>query len=41
MSTDVWVLSYGYLKGLPNPDQALILLRKIASRVKPIMRKHH
>ena len=40
MSTDVWVLSYEHLKGLPNPDQALILLRKTASRVKPIMRKH-
>jgi len=41
MSTDVWVLSYEHLKGLPKPDEALTLLRKIASRVKPIMRKHH
>jgi hypothetical protein len=40
MSTDVWVLSYEHLKGLPKPDQALNLLRKIASLVKPIMRKH-
>jgi hypothetical protein len=40
MSTDVWVLSYEHLKGLPKPDQALTLLQRIASRVKPIMRKH-
>ena len=32
MSTDVWVLSYEHLKGLPKPDQALNLLPKIISR---------
>lgn len=40
MSTDIWVLSYENLKGRPRSDQALTLLQKIASRVKPIMRKH-
>lgn len=40
MSTDIWVLSYENLKGHPRSDQALTLLQKIASRVKPIMRKH-
>ena len=40
MSTDVWVLSYEHLKGLPKLDHALTLLQRIASRVKPIMRKH-
>ena len=40
MSTDVWVLSYEHLKGLPRSDEALTLLRRIASLVKPIMRKN-
>jgi hypothetical protein len=40
VSTDVWVLSYEHLKGLPRSDQALTLLQTVASRVKPIMRKH-
>ena len=40
MSTDVWVLSYEHLKDLPRSDQALVLLQRVASRVKPIMRKH-
>ncbi len=40
MSTDIWVLSYEHLKGHPISDQALTLLQKVASRVKPIMRKH-
>lgn len=40
MSTDVWVLSYEHLKGRPRSDQALTLLQWVASRVKPIMRKH-
>ena len=40
MSADVWVLSYEHLKGLPKPDYALTLPQRIASRVKPIMRKH-
>ncbi|KAI0304263.1 WLM domain-containing protein [Multifurca ochricompacta] len=40
MSTDIWVLSYEHLKGHPRSDHALLLLQKVASRVKPIMRKH-
>ncbi|KAH9065258.1 WLM domain-containing protein [Lactarius vividus] len=40
MSTDIWVLSYEHLKGRPRSDDALSLLQKIASRVKPIMRSH-
>jgi len=40
MSTDVWVLSYEHLKGLPRSDEALTFLQRVASRVKPIMRKH-
>lgn len=31
--------SYEHLTGLPQPDEALKRLRKIASLVKPIMRK--
>ncbi|KAH9002764.1 WLM domain-containing protein [Lactarius hatsudake] len=40
MSTDIWVLSYEHLKGRPRSDDALSLLQKVASRVKPIMRSH-
>jgi DNA-dependent metalloprotease WSS1 len=40
MSTDVWVLSYEHMNGFPRSDQALTLLQKVVSRVKPIMRKH-
>jgi hypothetical protein len=40
VSTDVWVLSYEHLKGLPRSDQALTFLQMVASRVKPIMRNH-
>ncbi len=40
MSTDVWVLSYEHLKGHRRSDEALTLLQKVASRVKPIMRNH-
>jgi hypothetical protein len=40
MSTDKFVLSYTHLKDRPKSDQALPLLQKIASLVKPIMRKH-
>ncbi|KZP28830.1 WLM-domain-containing protein [Athelia psychrophila] len=39
-STDNFVLSYTHLKDRPKSDQALPMLRKIASLVKPIMRKH-
>jgi len=40
MSTDIWVFSYEHLKDHPRSGQALTLLQKVASRVKPIMRKH-
>jgi len=40
MSTDVWVLSYEHLKGHPRFNEALTLLQRIASLVKPIMRRH-
>jgi len=40
MSTDVWVLSYEHLKGHPRSNEALTFLQRVASRVKPIMRKH-
>lgn len=40
MSTDIWVLSYEHLKGHPRSDEALSLLQKVASLVKPIMRSH-
>lgn len=40
MSTDVWVLSYEHLRGHPRSDQALTLLQRVASSVKPIMRRH-
>lgn len=40
MSTDVWVLSYEHLNGRPRSNQALTLLQWVASRVKPLMRKH-
>ncbi|KAI0313787.1 WLM domain-containing protein [Amylostereum chailletii] len=40
MSTDVWVLSFEHLRGRPREDEALVMLQKIASLVKPIMRKH-
>ena len=39
-STDVWVLFYEHLKARPRSDQALTLLQWVASRVKPIVRKH-
>lgn len=40
MSTDNFVLAYTHLKDRPKSDQALPMLKKIASLVKPIMRKH-
>jgi len=40
MSTDVWVLSYEHLKGHPRSNEALTLLQRIASLVKPIMRRN-
>lgn len=40
MSTDIWVLSFTHLTDLPRADQALKMLQRIASLVKPILRKH-
>jgi hypothetical protein len=40
MSTGKFVLSYTHLKDRPRSDQALPMLQKVASLVKPIMRKH-
>ncbi|TFY65780.1 hypothetical protein EVG20_g5306 [Dentipellis fragilis] len=38
--SETFVLSFTHLKGRPKADQALPLLQRIASLVKPIMRKH-
>jgi hypothetical protein len=40
MSTDIWVLSYEHLRDHPRSNEALTLLQKVASLVKPIMRNH-
>ncbi|KAJ7654167.1 WLM domain-containing protein [Mycena rosella] len=40
MSTDSFVNSYTHLKGRPKEERALPMLQRIASLVKPIMRKH-
>lgn len=37
---DTFVQSFTYLKDMPKSDRALPMLQKIASLVKPIMRKH-
>ncbi|KAI0660666.1 WLM domain-containing protein [Cubamyces menziesii] len=37
---DIFVKSFTHLKDRPNADRALPLLQRIASLVKPIMRKH-
>ena len=37
---DVFVKSFTHLKDRPNADKALPLLQRIASLVKPVMRKH-
>lgn len=34
------VKSYTHLKDRPNADKALSMLQRVASLVKPIMRKH-
>ncbi|KAJ7157090.1 WLM domain-containing protein [Mycena filopes] len=39
-STDFYVLEFTHLKGRPKEDQALAMLQRIASLVKPIMRKY-
>ncbi|KII93965.1 hypothetical protein PLICRDRAFT_411312 [Plicaturopsis crispa FD-325 SS-3] len=38
--TDTFVKSFTHLKDRPKADQALAMLQRIASLVKPIMRKH-
>ncbi|KAF8204423.1 hypothetical protein K438DRAFT_1819831, partial [Mycena galopus ATCC 62051] len=40
MSSDTFVKSFTILKGRPKEDRALPMLQRIASLVKPIMRKH-
>ncbi|KAK0208675.1 WLM domain-containing protein [Desarmillaria ectypa] len=40
MSTDIFIKSFTHLTGRPKADQALQMLRKVASMVKPIMRTH-
>ncbi|KIY73506.1 WLM-domain-containing protein [Cylindrobasidium torrendii FP15055 ss-10] len=40
MSTDHWVDSYTHLKNMKRADEALSILKKVASFVKPIMRSH-
>jgi hypothetical protein len=41
MSTDSFVKSFTHLKGRPKEERALPMLQRIASLVKPIMRKHN
>ncbi|GJJ08208.1 hypothetical protein Clacol_002416 [Clathrus columnatus] len=41
MSATTFVKSFTYLKGKPKSDQALPLLQRLASLVKPIMRKYN
>ncbi|KAJ7134986.1 WLM domain-containing protein [Mycena crocata] len=41
MSTDVFVKKFNHLKGRPGEERALLMLQRIASLVKPIMRKHN
>ena len=38
--SDVWVRSFTHLKDMPRSETALEMLKKTASLVKPIMRKH-
>ncbi|KAK0465491.1 WLM domain-containing protein [Desarmillaria tabescens] len=40
MSTDIFIKSFTHLTGRPKADQALQMLQKVASMVKPIMRTH-
>ena len=39
-TSEILIQSFTHLKGRPKADQALPLLQRIASLVKPIMRKH-
>lgn len=38
--SDVYVRSFSHLKDQKSADQALKILQRVASLVKPIMRKH-
>jgi hypothetical protein len=38
--SDTWVLSFTHLNDRPKADDALVMLQRVASLVKPIMRKH-
>lgn len=40
-STDSWIDNYQNLQGRPHADKALLMLKKVASLVKPIMRNHN
>ncbi|KAL0951762.1 hypothetical protein HGRIS_008434 [Hohenbuehelia grisea] len=40
MATETYVKSFTHLKDRPKADQALPMLQRVASLVKPIMRKH-
>lgn len=37
---DMFVQSFTHLSDMPKSDRALAMLQKVASLVKPIMRKH-
>lgn len=37
---DIFVQSFTHLSDMPKSDRALAMLQKVASLVKPIMRKH-
>ncbi|KIP11779.1 hypothetical protein PHLGIDRAFT_27779 [Phlebiopsis gigantea 11061_1 CR5-6] len=39
--SDTFVKSFTHLKDRPHADRALAMLQRVASLVKPIMRKHH
>ena len=40
-STDSWIDNYQNLQGRSHADKALLMLKKVASLVKPIMRNHN
>ena len=40
MSTDSWINALTHLEGRPRADEALLMLKKISSLVRPIMRSH-
>lgn len=38
--TETFIKSFTHLKDMPKADRALTMLQRVASLVKPIMRKH-